>query len=276
MKEWLLTTPLATSVLGLREWFTLKSLPTVNPEKAALVANGIIADRLIARICTPGGTFLDIGAHLGSILAAVRRHSDDVQLVAVEADAGKFASLKRRFPDCRFLQCAVGETAGKSIFYTFPNRSGFNSLTPSDAHGAVETTVEVRTLDDLFPDLTVDTIKIDIEGAELGALRGGKEMIARSRPTIMFESAGTERNALGYTPGDLHAWFTANGFEIFLPDRLAHNSPPMDAPTFLDAHFYPMRSVNFFAVPTERRIEIRDKARRILRIMPVKLDTRLP
>lgn len=267
MKEWLLTTPLAGSVLGLREWVALKSLPIANPEKAALVANGILADRLIARICTPGGTFLDIGAHLGSIIAAVRRHSEGVQIVAVEADAAKCASLERRFPDCLFFQCAVDETAGTSTFYSFPNRSGYNSLAARDTEDAIKTTVEVRTLDDLFPELTVDTIKIDIEGAELGALRGGAGMIARSRPTIMFESAGTERNALGYTPGDLHAWFTDNDFEIFLPDRVGHDSPPMDAATFLDAHFYPTRSVNFFAVPTERRIEIRDRARRVLGIM---------
>lgn len=90
--------------------------------------------------------------------------------------------------------------------------------------------------------------------------------MSRSRPIIMFESAGIGRNSLGYAPEDLHAWLLNEEFEVFLSDRLAHDSPPMDCSVFLDAHYYPMRSVNFFAVPKERRIEVRDKARQILKI----------
>ena len=266
MKEKLLAGPAGPILMDLRQWLGLKTLPVRNPEKASLVANSILAERLVARLCAPGGNFLDIGAHIGSITALVRRHVRDVKISAIEADTGKFENLRARFPECQFINCAVGESAGEAKFYRFPDRSGFNTLVASDASGAVETIVEVRTLDDLFPDQVFDVIKIDIEGAELGAFKGGEAMIAKSRPTVMFESTGTERNALGYAPEDLHAWFLERDFEILLPDHLAHDAPPMERSVFLDAHHYPTRSVNFFAVAKERRIEIRDKARRILGI----------
>ena len=42
----------------------------------------------------------------------------------------------------------------------------------------------------------------------------------------------------------------------------------MSLEAFLDAHEYPMRTHNYFAVASERRTEIRDKARRILGYEP--------
>ena len=59
------------------------------------------------------------------------------------------------------------------------------------------------------------------------------------------------------------------GYLIFVPDRLAHDAPPLTLEAFLDAHFYPFRTQNFFSVHRERRTEIRDKARNILGIRTI-------
>ena len=50
--------------------------------------------------------------------------------------------------------------------------------------------VESRTLDSVLNDLgvnQVDVLKIDVEGAEMGVLRGAREMLSRCRPTLMVE-----------------------------------------------------------------------------------------
>jgi FkbM family methyltransferase len=47
--------------------------------------------------------------------------------------------------------------------------------------------IPLRTIDSLLPTATVDFIKLDCEGYELFALRGGEELIKRSRPTIIVE-----------------------------------------------------------------------------------------
>jgi hypothetical protein len=52
--------------------------------------------------------------------------------------------------------------------------------------------VEVRSLDSLFPPGSpkISFIKIDVEGYEENALRGGYELIQRDRPIIFFETWG--------------------------------------------------------------------------------------
>jgi hypothetical protein len=121
-------------------------------------------------------------------------------------------------------------------------------------------------LDHLLQDAPLDYIKMDIEGAELGALRGGQTVLNRTRPTIMFESASAAENTLGYSAEQLWHWFDTAGFMVVTPDRLAHDAPPLSLETFLDAHAYPMRTHNYFAVPVEKRTVVRDRAREILGI----------
>ena len=264
MRQRLVGSWLGAQLLQWRDWWELKSLPLHNPEQAGTIANHILADRLIARLAPKGGTFLDVGAHIGSVFSAARRVDPALRVFAVEADPDKAASLRAQFPYATLFECAVGAEAGQATFYINPSETGYNSLVPGEGR---KIEVEIRPIDALLPAETVDVIKMDIEGAELAGLQGASGLIARSRPVILFESAdGIERNALGFAPGDVFDWCVEAGFEVVLPERLAHTSPALDRGGFLDAHHFPRRSTDFFAVPSERRDEIRSRARRILGI----------
>jgi FkbM family methyltransferase len=265
-KRILVGSKLGSVLLIARSYYDLKNISYSNPEQATMVANGILANKLISNLCKPNGVFLDIGAHIGTIFSEAYGRSRTLKVIAVEADERKATWLRHKFPYCEVIHCAVSDTEGTATFYTHTNQSGYSSLMHSDNAGVYAEAVEVKRLDQLLPDVTVDVIKIDVEGAELGALRGGEALISRSRPTIMFESVGTGQNSLGYSARELWRWLDAGGFQVFTPDRVAHDVPPMGLEAFCDAHEYPMRTHNYFAVPSERRIEIRDKARRIVRI----------
>ena len=245
---------------------SLRTIPLGNPEAAGARANDVLADRLVTQLCPDTGTFLDIGAHIGSVFASVHRTMPGVEIIAIEADPDKAATLQARFPYCTVHEVAVGERVGRVDFFRNPNKSGFNSLAPRRGERLERITVQLRRLDDLLPDATVDVIKIDVEGAELGALRGGEQLIARNRPVILVESAGIGPNGLGYSAEMLWRWFDERQYGMFVPDRLAHEAPPMTCEVFLDAHEYPFRTLNYFAVPMEQRIATRDRAREILGI----------
>jgi FkbM family methyltransferase len=266
MKRKLVGTALGQRLLGASHFLLLRRIPSGNPETASMVANAILADRLVTRLCPPGGTFVDVGAHIGSIFSSVHRLDTSIRIIAVEADPQKARHLSERFGYCTLHGFAVGEQTGQIEFYRDPDATGYNSLVKGHSDRQIAMSVEIKRLDDVLKDEKPDMIKIDIEGAELGALRGGAAVIAAHRPTIMFESTELGTNAMGYAPQMVWDWFQDMGYGIYVPDRLAHDAEPMACETFLDGHAYPMRTLNYFAVHKDRRIAVRDRAREILGI----------
>ena len=244
-----------------RNW-ELRLQSVVNPEKSGILANAIIADKLIAHLSPKGGTFFDVGAQHGAIFSMARSNDPSLNVFAFEAEKEKAEILKANFPYAEVFEVAVGESEGEATFYLNPEASGYNSLVPAEDRKAV--TVRVAPIDDLVHGVKVDVMKIDIEGAELGALRGADKTLALYSPTIMFECVLAQENALGYSAAKLWEFFADRDYEIFAPHRLAHDAPPLGKDAFCNAQHYPFVSHNYFAVSTARRIEVRDKARRIL------------
>lgn len=264
LKSRLVGTALGRALLSFSHRKSLRDVSMHNPETASSTANAILADRLIAELTPEGGAFLDIGAHIGSIFSGVHHAVPSAKIFAVEADPDKAASLKARFPYCQLFDVALGEGEGQIEFYRNPNATGYNSIAPSDKPGVEKITVPISRLDDLLPEEMIDVIKMDIEGAELGALRGAEALFERARPTVMFESVRPDTNALGYSPAMLWEWFDAHGYHVVTPDRMAHDAPPLTLEAFLDAHHYPFRTKDYFAVAQEKRDVVKARARAVL------------
>lgn len=83
---------------------------------------------------------------------------------------------------------ALGDKTQLVKFYSTPGSTGDTFV---DAGGNVE--VEMVRLDEMFtngewhPDTKIDFIKLDCEGYELFALRGGEEMLKRCKPCVVVE-----------------------------------------------------------------------------------------
>jgi len=77
--------------------------------------------------------------------------------------------------------CALGEKDGSVSIHTSPDSSGDSWVEGAGA-------IPMRRLDDALPvGFVVDFIKLDCEGYELLALRGGEEMLKRCRPAVIVE-----------------------------------------------------------------------------------------
>lgn len=259
-------TPIGRMYLEASHWKSLRTISFSNPEAAHSIANAILADRLISRICPSNGTFLDIGAHIGSILSDVHRQDPSVKIIAFEADPSKIEHLRSKYPFCELFDIALGEREGTAEFQINTSVPGYNTLVVEEGSALPSISVRVAALDDLLSDRSADVVKIDVEGAELGVLIGGEKFIQNSKPTIMFESVGLGVNALGYSAQILWEWLNDNGYQIFTPDRLAHDARPLKLDAFIDGHQYPFYTHNYFAVFWEKRIAIRDISREILKI----------
>lgn len=230
------------------------------PSVLGTVANDELALALTIGLCCDQKVFLDIGAHIGSVLADVLMVTPQIAVIAFEAIPEKATNLARRFPQIAVHQCAVGDSEGDVPFFVVPTASGFSSL--SRTTDAIEIKVPMRRVDALVT--RADVIKIDVEGAELGVLRGATKLISSSRPVVMFESSIDAAERAGYAVGEMFAWWEERDYALLVPNRLAHDGPTLSQQGFLEAHYFPRRTTNYFAIPIERRLEIRDRARAVV------------
>lgn len=129
---------------------------------------------------------LDCGAYDGdTIRQALDSAGDSIcSIDAIEADAISFARLKHFVetlpPELqqriRLHPCALGEKRGQIRFEC----SGSVDSKASDT-GVM---VDVVPMDELLLDRRCTFVKMDIEGAELDTLRGGRKVIERDRPIL--------------------------------------------------------------------------------------------
>lgn len=240
-----------------------------DPEKTGTIVNDQLASLLAASLCESGRVFVDVGAHIGSMIASVQRRSRPSKIVAIEAIPDKAAALRARFPGVEVVECAVGEGGDREVsFFVDLRQSGYSSLaTPlSTRKQMLEIKVQLRSLGAILAGHDVGVIKIDIEGAELGALRSAAEALAASRPTVMFESALGAGDRLGFSTSAFWRFFDELDYAVLAPNRMAHNDPGLSLDMFNECHLYPRRTTNYFAVPRERRTDVRDRARTVLDI----------
>lgn len=270
MKQKILGSAIGEAAFFLRDKLEILHTAYSSPERVGTLANDHLATQLVTTLCLPQKTFIDVGAHIGSIIAAVSRRDPSIKIIAIEAIPEKIAALRKKFPFAELHECAVGESTGQVSFYINTRQSGYSSLGKPDhasQDAITEITVPIKRLDDLVTSDNVDVIKIDVEGAELGVLRGSWNLLSSSRPVIMFESGPEMDDSLKYTKKELYEFLADNRYAILIPNRVAHNDPGLTQQGFIESHLYPRRTTNYFAIPDERRTEIRNRARYVLKIL---------
>ena len=269
IKQIFLGNLIGSLALSFRNKIDILTTACYDIEKVPTVANDILAIKLVTAICQSHMTFVDVGSHIGSIISEVAHYDPSIKIVGIEAIPDKVANLRQKFPSVKFYDCAVGESTGEMPFFVHTKRSAYSSLgqplkLEKDSKIS-EIKVSVERLDELVTDDDIDVIKIDVEGAELGVLLGSLKILANNRPIIMFESGPQKNDGLEYTKEALYQLLNANEYAVLVPNRVAHEDPGLTQNGFVESHLYPRRTTNYFAIPKERRIEIRDKARKILK-----------
>jgi FkbM family methyltransferase len=174
--------------------------------------------QIIARAVRPGDTCIDVGAHVGDVLrymvaASVARH------LAFEPLPELAAGLRRDFPSVDVHEVALSTEDGSVSFQrvaTNPAYSGLLLRHLDRAGERVDTiTVRTRRLDDMTdPTVPIRLIKIDVEGAEFGVLKGGAETIKRDRPLIVFEHGMGAADVYGTRPQDIFDLFDGWGYGL--------------------------------------------------------------
>lgn len=134
---------------------------------------------------------VDVGANVGTVLADMVATAPHGKHVAFEPVPQLAAGLRTRFPNVTVHQAAVADAAGEASFVVLPGRLSQSSLASTRSPGtrdlqAETVTVPVVRLDDVLTRPPA-VVKIDVEGAELEALRGARHTLGECRPTVVLE-----------------------------------------------------------------------------------------
>ncbi len=150
-------------------------------------------DKLLNFYLDNNSNCVDIGAHKGLFLRKFLTLAPKGSHIAFEPLPKLARDLSLNFPKVKVHNYAVSNKSGNAIFYTVPGLKSWSGLEKQPYPKKVEPIeikVDLVTLDDIIPDNhKIRFIKIDVEGAELEVLQGGKETIKRCKPIIYFEHA---------------------------------------------------------------------------------------
>ncbi|MFZ2633015.1 MAG: FkbM family methyltransferase [Desulfosalsimonadaceae bacterium] len=197
-----------------------------------------LTTRVLKKVLRPASSCIDIGCYRGEILRHIVRLAPGGRIFAVEPCPYHHDFLVKKFPQVQFFPVALDKDSGFATFHfdrEYPARSGL--LTGKDAGGQMEEIqVRVEKLDNLIPeDITINFIKIDVEGAEYPVISGGRNLIKRSRPVIIFEHGAGASGMYGRTSGDLYDLICEDiGLRLSTMDRWLAERPPFDRKTFID------------------------------------------
>jgi FkbM family methyltransferase len=170
----------------------------INPRTGQAYVQGdaeVAVQNAIAQRLAPGMTFYDLGANIGlfSLLAA-RIVGGEGRVISFEPDPRSAARLRRNVEHNGFSQVIIVEAG----VWSQTGFVGFAAADPSspdrgtgkivEDSGAPDTRIPCIALDDFIKTAPPpDGVKCDVEGAEVEALRGARNLIQEFRPWILCE-----------------------------------------------------------------------------------------
>jgi len=153
----------------------------------------------VGQILRPGDVFIDGGAHAGMFtLVAASAVGPEGEVHAFEPHPVTFQMLQKNvtlngFQNVVLHPEALGETDGETTFWAMDGDSAAWSHLGTADEGSEGTAVSVKlaTVSTSVPRATWDRvklIKLDLEGSELPALRGARELLEAVHPESSWSS----------------------------------------------------------------------------------------
>jgi FkbM family methyltransferase len=188
--------------------------------------NEIIA---LNSILKPNFTFVDVGANQGefTIFAATKLKSGRV--ISFEPVSKQFSMLQKNielnnFSNIELNNYGLSETEEKLPIYTSTDtelhsgiHEGLSTLFRSNSRTEIEEIVSLKIFDDEYFTKLVrfDFLKIDIEGAELFALKGMHKSLLKFKPMILIEINDETFTQAGYSSIEVLQYLAKFGYQPY-------------------------------------------------------------
>lgn len=190
-------------------------------------------------LARPGDILFDIGAYVGWYSVDFARCVPQSKVYAFEPIPEVRKELRKNLAGINnvFIYAfGLSEATGYVDFYISPNEPGTASMAPleEDRFGVTEkvkklvTSIDVQCLTGYHP--VPNIIKIDVEGAELLVLKGGRKIIEKHLPVIQCEMLRKWAKRFDYHPNDIISFLAQFGYQCYT----LHNKKLVVFPTMTD------------------------------------------
>jgi FkbM family methyltransferase len=190
----------------------------------------------LGRFVSPGGIVVDAGANCGIYtVAAASLVGEQGRVIAFEP-GGRCLSILRRnielngLTNVRVYEKALSDRDGRARLYHHRGPVSY-SMGAGDSDPDRYDEVATITLDTMAANEGIDRVdflKMDIEGAEEPALRGGETLLARSRPVIVFEMNPSAAEGFGLQADGAWRHLERRGYRFFV--RSQGGLTPLSSP----------------------------------------------
>jgi len=182
---------------------------------------------LVSRVLSPGMVMVDAGANEGLFtLVAAARVGGAGAVLAFEPSPREFARLAANcrlnaFGNVRLFALGLSDRNGIASLAVAAGEHAVHNVLgelPEKVELAQRLPVPLARLDEV-PGIAelprLDLLKMDVEGAEFGLLRGGEATIRKHRPVILFECSDELLKKQGGSRAALLELLQAWGYRIY-------------------------------------------------------------
>ena len=182
---------------------------------------------VVKKIVKPGDTVVDIGANIGYYTLLLSHLVGPTgRVIAFEPDPLNYELLSYNVAQngCANVELhnlAVSNTAGTLPLYQCDKNFGMHRIYDSMCCSEEYVSINAIVLDDFLDDeLTIDFIKMDIEGAEYLALQGMKRILAESKTKLLVEFSPFALLEAGSSPTEFITLLDSNNLQLSSIDNL--------------------------------------------------------
>lgn len=203
--------------------------------------------RLLSRLLRPGDVFVDCGANIGLFtVCGAELVGSRGTVIACEPVPATFRRLE--------ANCALNDISDRVrlVNNALAAEPGLEVTLAGAAHNVMSIDARPDAVGELVKTVTIDGLlegsssvaglKVDVEGYELAALRGGEQTIARSSPWIVIEFNSELIGVHELGSWDVHAFLAARGYRAYRPRAILAG----DRTALADSWCNPQPHVNLF------------------------------
>ena len=187
---------------------------------------------------------VDVGCHKGEMLDLILKYSPKGSHTAFEPIPVFYNNLVSKYKDkAKIYPYALGDKKAKTSFQYVKNAPAYSGLKRRQYDvknpEIEEIDVEIQLLDNIITsDTSIDFIKIDVEGAELGVLKGAINIIKKDKPCIIFEFGLGASDFYGTEPEDIYSFLVEDcDLKIFNLSDWVNNKEPMTLDIFSNTYY---------------------------------------